>query len=539
MSRSLSWIKVAPVLVVLTISTVLSVTAKAQVVCNARDKGRYTWGESPDGCDAGSIGDASKVKSLYGNFTYDMRKNDSAHIQSYMNNMNALIRDLSADYIRRRQPGVDSATVNSFVRAIESVATQESYWTHYRWGKDSGLKVMTGDNTHSLGMMQLHDGGHASSGRLNRFDLTANILMGVEQFYNEWKRAGTKECVLNSSNKLISQAKAAYAAYNGGPGSVCRWADSSSKWAENDIGYYQKYSKRPWMKLVTDENMKSPVDIECLKAGRVSCAGRSDKAPEQTKTQPAPVVTSAAQITGKLLVLEDGRQCFSTDSKTLYCATDLRTFSCLEAYSPAFAKAEVVKMSADVLKSRSLEVKAYASRDELCRTAVKDMILPGQSLRVKTDRDLLDKVDGKTVAKAKAGDVLQVVDYEISGLGANLQYRVQTADGKFLWVMAGPIAARKVEKSATSASSKLLPNEGDKVVTLMKEGMNMRSAASRTAGVVDQIPLNTTVKVLAVVSSGGNGERWLQVQNSGHTGFIFSGHTFPESDVNTWIKLVK
>lgn len=535
MSRSLSWMKAAPLLVIMTLSTY----AKAQTVCNARDKGRYTWGQSPDGCDAGSIGDAGKVKSLYGNFIFDMRKGDAAHSQSYMNNMSALIRDLAADYLRRREPGVSQATVNSFVRAIHAVATQESYWTHYRWGKDNGLKVMTGDETHSMGMMQLHDKVHSGKGRSLRFDLTQNILMGTEQFYTDWKRARTKPCVENASDKLTAQAKAAYAAYNGGPSAVCRWTDSSAKWAQNDLGYLQKYEKRPWMKLVTNENQKSPVDIECLKAGRSVCTGRSAQPPEQTKPTPAPVVTAPADIKGKLLVLEDGRQCFSTDGKTLYCATDVRTFSCLEAYSPAFAKAEVVKMKNDVLKARSLDVKAYASRDELCKTAVKDMILPGQSLKVKTDTDLLDKVDGKSVAKAKAGDVLQVVDYQVSGLGANLQYRVQSADGKQLWIMAGAAEARKVEKSATAAASKLLPVEGDKVSVMMKEGLNMRAAANRTGDPVDLIPLNTVIKVLSVVSVGGNGERWLQVEVKGRKGFIFSGHTFPESDVNTWIKLVK
>lgn len=533
---SLSWFKAAPVVVILG----FGVFAHAQVPCNQRDKGRYTWGESPDGCDAGSIGDAARVKSVYGSFTYDMRKTDSAHVAAYMNNMSALIKDLATDYLKRREPGVGQATINSFVNAIQSVATQESYWTHYRWGKDGGLKVMTGDETHSMGMMQLHDKVHSGKNRIVRFDLTGNIMLGMEQFYTDWNRARRASCVLSASDKLEAQAKAAYAAYNGGPSQLCRWTDTSSKWAQNDTGYMQKLTRRPWTKLVTNNAMKSPVDIECLKAGRSSCAGRTSAAPEQTKPAVAQaVVTAPSDIKGKLLALEDGRQCFSTDSKTLYCATDLRVFNCLEAYNPVFAKAEVVKMSAAVLKSRQLEVKGYASRDSLCATAVKDIVLPGQSLKVKVESDLLDKVDGKVMAKAKVGDVLQVVDYEVAAQGASLQYRVVGADGKPVWMNAGAPTARKAEKSATAASVRLLPIEGDKVITQMKEGTNLRAGADRSGTPIDLVPQNTTLKVLSVVSTGGLGERWLQVEVNGRKGFLYSGHTSPEVDVATWVKLAK
>ena len=39
----------------------------------------------------------------------------------------------------------------------------------------------------------------------------------------------------------------AYSAYNGGPGSKCRWL-KNTKWSRNDKGFWEKYTQRNWEK---------------------------------------------------------------------------------------------------------------------------------------------------------------------------------------------------------------------------------------------------------------------------------------------------
>ena len=47
---------------------------------------------------------AKRVEKVYGNFIYDRRNSSSkAHTQAYTTNMSALIRDLAADYLKRRE----------------------------------------------------------------------------------------------------------------------------------------------------------------------------------------------------------------------------------------------------------------------------------------------------------------------------------------------------------------------------------------------------------------------------------------------------
>lgn len=519
------------------LSVLLSAPAFAGVTCSRGDNGRYTWGESPAGCDAQPLGDVSKVANVYGSFTFDRRKSgNKPHLQAYMTNMNALIRDMATDYLKRREPGSSQATIDSFVRAIQSVANQESYWSHYRWATDGRLKLMVGDLGKSQGMMQLHDSSLAARNRLSRFDLATNLLMGIEQYYIGWSSARRASCVagLTGTARLNAQAKAAYAAYNGGPGAICRWTNHDAKWSRNDTGYWEKFAGRPWAKFVTDEKQKLPVDLECLKAGRSTCEGRTNQPPEQPVTP-----TTNASLAGHVINLEDGRQCFSADGRSLHCAPDLRTLSCLEAYVPATATMPVLKFKASADALKGLEWKAYASRDELCAAGVKDLAVSGNFVQMKDDADLLDKVNGAPVAKAKAGDVFQVVDYEVSGKGQNLQYRVAMKDGKFAWIQAGETSARRMtittDAAAIKTARKVLPVAGDKIVIKRSGGINLRKEASTSSQVLTAIAEKQTVTVKAVKSLGGSGERWLSVEVDGQKGMMYSGHVSPEPDVDLWI----
>lgn len=524
--------------------------AGAQVKCALPDGGRYTWGESPKGCDAQGLGDVSRSKSLYGAFIYDIgKKNESAHVKSYMTNMNALIRDLASGYIKRRLPGVSQDEVNTFVKAMHAVATQESYWTHYRFGKDGRLKIMTGDSDLSMGMMQLHENSLATQGRLARFDLVNNILLGIEHYYGDWMVAKNASCYKNAkaADKLTALARSAYGSYNGGPKAACRWQDKTAKWYVNDVGYLEKYAGRPWAKNVTDANKVLDIDLECIKAGRTACQGRSDAAPEQQKpveqqqTQQQANGLKAEQLVSKLVTLEDGRQCYSSDGKSLHCSKDARTFSCLEAYAPGLAKMDVLKVSSKDAVLKSFSVSIYSNRDELCKKAIEGLATAGEFVSSKQDLDLLDGKDGAKVSSLKAGSVVQVVDYEVAGEKAAVQYRV-AAEGKLLWIVAGEKAAN-VAKSSDEAANKAavhaIPVAGDKVSVAVEGGVNFRAQPGTGGQIIGGVGEGDNVVVKGLKVINGMGELWIAVEVDGDQGYISAGRTSPELTTSQWVSFTK
>ena len=85
------------------------------------------------------------------------------------------------------------------------------------------------------------------------------------------------------------RARAAYAAYNGGPGKICRWTKKKNTWARNDRGYWEKYQSQGWLKFVASADARSSVDVECLVEGGDRCGAG-------VATEPAPVVETTASL---------------------------------------------------------------------------------------------------------------------------------------------------------------------------------------------------------------------------------------------------
>ena len=73
---------------------------------------------------------------MYTPLILDRRNVDDQSRTAYVTNIHALIRDLAKTYIRRRQPGVSEEKIQEWVRAYMSVATQETFLSHYRIGLD-------------------------------------------------------------------------------------------------------------------------------------------------------------------------------------------------------------------------------------------------------------------------------------------------------------------------------------------------------------------------------------------------------------------
>ena len=154
--------------------------------CPGKDSGDWKWGEAPSACDAARFGEVSRIKFIYSDFALDRtRGEDPEHRKDYVTNLHALLRELSTEYIKAKNPGVSKAEADAFALAIEAVAHQETYWSHYRVGKDGRYKMMVGDQNVSHGIMQINMNYHASKEDDRSFDLVGNIGFGVKLFHGK------------------------------------------------------------------------------------------------------------------------------------------------------------------------------------------------------------------------------------------------------------------------------------------------------------------------------------------------------------------
>ena len=75
--------------------------------CPSKDAGSWNWGEAPSGCEASRFGETSRIKFLYRDFVFDRTSSTpDEHRKDYVTSIHALIRDLSAEYIRAKNPDV-------------------------------------------------------------------------------------------------------------------------------------------------------------------------------------------------------------------------------------------------------------------------------------------------------------------------------------------------------------------------------------------------------------------------------------------------
>ena len=95
--------------------------------------------------------------------------------------------------------------------------------------------------------------------------------MGLDEFYRNWVLAAKQSCVGSPTNYYL-RARAAWGAYNGGSGSICRFANPNSAWAAHDRDFKGKIDGQAWNKYVSNQNAASPLDVKCLAEGARPCA---------------------------------------------------------------------------------------------------------------------------------------------------------------------------------------------------------------------------------------------------------------------------
>jgi hypothetical protein len=247
--------------------------AQAQALtCASKIGGTWNFGSVPDACSVSPLQAQSTVRSQYGPVLFQDKYTNATGRGEYMSEMYPTVRDMGSYYIHRRNPKVSPSEEDGFLQALFTLASQESEWTHYRLGKDGIVRFMRGDSLHGYGLMQIDDRAHATQVKDGQaVDLAGNMLLGLDQFYSNWVKSAKVACVKSPAD-YQSRARAAWAAYNGGAGSFCRWTNSKSKWAANDRGFYAHYTSHNWLAPVHDKKAPAPLNVRCLAEGKRPCA---------------------------------------------------------------------------------------------------------------------------------------------------------------------------------------------------------------------------------------------------------------------------
>lgn len=504
--------------------------------CPGKDSGDWKWGEAPSACDAATFGEVSRIKFIYSDFALDRtRGEDPEHRKDYVTNMHALLRDLSMEYIKAKNPQVSKAEADAFALAIEAVAHQETFWSHYRLGKDGRYKMMVGDQNVSHGIMQINMTYHASKEDDRSFDLVGNIGFGVELFYRKWESAAKARCTQRTKKQSDDQfyqnlTRATYSAYNGGSDAVCRWTNPQHTWAKNDKNFFGKLKGQAWSEWVRVEDQKIQIDIGCIRSGDDICAVAQPRTTES--------------LTNRPLVLDDGMTCVIAKGQ-LECARDYRIAKCLIAQTPDMNFAGALKLKATDPELSKFKRLVHTDRMALCGLAHPKAALIGDVIRLNQNAGIRMKVEGGvTIETAKKGQSFQVIDVELpfDALGNRL-YKVMLKPNSSGWISAGAISDGEkvlsvISRSAEPAPKGLklwIPKVGAQVEIAKTDGVKLLVSPDGENKITLAKGEKAIVEEVSVL--GAANEIWLRVKTSSDVGYIYSGSTYPNMTIDQWVKV--
>lgn len=512
--------------------------------CPGKDAGEWNWGEAPSACEADRFGEVARIKFLYSDFALDRtRGDDPEHRKDYVTHIHALLRELSTEYIKAKKPDVTKEESDAFALAIEAVAHQETYWSHYRIGKDGRYKMMVGDKNVSHGIMQINMNYHASKEDDRSFDLVGNIGFGIELFYRKWEMATTARCTQRTKKQTDAQVyqnitRAAYSAYNGGSDAICRWTNPKHAWAKNDKNYFGKLTGQAWSEWVRVEDQKIRIDIGCIRSGDEICAVAQPRTSESLLNRP--------------LVLDDGMSCLINNGQ-LECARDYRIAKCLVVQNPTLNVSGALKLKATDPELLKLKRIVHTDRMALCGKAHPSSPLIGDYIKINQNVGVrMMQEGGVIIATAKKGQVLQVIDFDLPfHPSGNRLYKVKLPNKETGWLSAGEAAdgekvlsvVQRGNQVAPKGATAWLPAIGTKLEVSKPDGLKLLVAPELGEGSSVRNETKTTLargekaEVEEVKIVGAANEIWLRVKTANDSGYIYSGSTYPNLTVDQWVKL--
>ncbi len=489
--------------------------------CVSRVGGEWNFGRAPQACDASSFGDDRVLLQDYSELFFVDGEQREVERARYMQDLHSVIRDASIYYLKKRKADVAADELNWFVLGIMATAAQESYWSQYRVTTDQKIKMMRGDFGHGHGMMQVDDRAHFPAiERGVGWNLSLQLAYAMDIFYSGWQKSLSSTCV-TSATDYPSRIRAAWAAYNGGPSKLCRWKNPNDPWAKNDKNFYNQLSNRTWVKLVSDQNKISPVNIACLMEKGTSCAKPSDPV-----ENPEPAVPLA----GQLYTTTSGQACVFVNP-SFQCVQMEKDRLCLlvkESFNPE----KFVPLSAQF---ESEYPKQILDRHGLCQQYSSKLISVGQNIQTLKNINLRTSVGSGIVGVVPSGSVLAVLDFEIRNATENeFYYKVQYKNSTG-YLFAGDTKStsswvKLAAEPTVPVSSVAAINQNIRVIK--EGGINLRAAPGGT--ILTVVNLNAVVRIENVMIQSADNEVYYLVSYNGRRGYIYSGKLLPKDTVKTW-----
>ena len=490
-------------------------------MCSNMIGGQWAFGNAPNACDVTFQRQPAAVRSEFKPVLFLDASAGEPERARYMGEMYPAMRDFASYYIKRRNPSVSAQEIQGFQTGLFALAYQESFWSHYRDGSDGKVRYMRGDSGHGHGIMQVDDNAHFADINSGKgVDLSENVLFGLDEFYSNWLLAAKQSCVGNPAD-YVKRARAAWAAYNGGPGSICRFANPNSPWKQHDIDFNSKITGQAWNHYVANKTAASKLNVKCLAEGARPCALGAPR---------------AARLTDGLYSASGGRSCLLKVG-ALECVSTFADVACLEAREGQ-ALPVIGALAADdeaALPAKSLD------RVALCSSSVSGLIAIGSDIQLKKAEDLVSAPGGAALAQAAPGATYRVLDFAVTnGSTAQDRYYQISLGGKTGFVYGGSksdaaayAAIASPAAPAPAPSTQGLAKASDFVDVVAPAGINLRAVAGADP-ILALVPKGARVQVLAVSITGSNSYVYYKTAYAGKTGFIYAGALKPSSSLSAW-----
>lgn len=417
--------------------------------CYNRIGGAWTFARAPSACSSSPFIADDYVKTKFSPYIFDESKNRTNETERYLTEMNHLVIESAKYYLKKRKPNVSANELKHWVDAVQVITHQESFISHYRDGTDNRMRMMRGDYGHGHGLMQVDDRWHfvnVSSGKAA--NLISNLFYALDIYYDGWQKAPSQWCV-SGSNDFYNRIRAAYGAYNGGLGSICRFKNPNHKWSRNDKNFKDKLDGKTWRRYITSED-PTPVDVACLANNTSSNCGKVDPVPPVPPEPPvAPQPPSNKEIFAigdeiKLLKNINGRK--TPGGKLLGVFKAGESYQVLDVYrSNDSAKSRYYLIRKDRLRGfiyagNSSTYKDWAVAGE---NAYPYLPVKGSLVKIVTTygTNLRATAGGAYLTRVPSGTALRVIDTVIKNSDKDLYIKVKYGN-KTGYMYSGMVAPR-------------------------------------------------------------------------------------------------
>ncbi len=485
--------------------------------CSSRQGGDWSFGRAPSICLVDHMQTQDFVKSQYDPILFKDSLSRTNERKRYITELNALAKEVARYYLQKRKPGVSEAEIAAFTKGLLTLMHQETVWSHYRRSTDGRVRYMRGDFGHGHGLMQVDDRSHQTALLQGKgADLIHNMMYGLDVFYGEWQRAPSQYCV-NGPTDYKNRIRSAWAAYNGGPGRICRWTSTTGTYAHHDKDFLSKLNNQVFKNYVTTENKETALNVQCLSEGSRPCAN--------TGTSTKPVQPKE----GQLYQVGSGFYCLVKGDE-LQCVDRLNDVNCLNLRDST-NYASQGSLSEEQLKNFSIR---HYDRNSICQASVDGLISISSEIELQKSINLRRTPAGELATTVPQGSKLKILDFEVTSTAEQFRYYKLNYEGVEGYVYAGDLSSHPewaVEVEDMTSGS-LLANIGESLEVKAPYGINQR--ATPNGRYLQRIPVGTQVQVLDRIVRGNANYLYYKVSYNNLTGYIYSGYLTNLESVSYW-----